>query len=206
MNSERKIFNLSVHRSATQSFHQACLDSGISSRHWPGFDFDKNCAPALEKIDTEFVWDQYWEKFQNRQAFCDLPMPFVFREAMINIPNGIFVLLVRPPEAWVRSARRHTIKRPLDVMEKLMYWFICGERREHVRDYSDKELIEAYSNHISNVSEFARRKGVSIHILNIESDYLAQDLSSVIGGQVAQFPNADINRKHYQSRDLISET
>lgn len=142
-----KIFNVSLHRTATHSFHLMCQRHGIRSQHWPGFGFDVPCSGALADLNHELVWNLYRPFVNNNDALSDLPAPLIFPQAARDCHGARFLLISRPVEGWINSIRRHTTGRELDSMEKLQYWNICRHRHDCLSEYSDDELAEGYRNH-----------------------------------------------------------
>lgn len=192
----RKIINVSLHRSATQSFHNFCLSAGLKSQHWPGKDFDKSCSPALEELNTQYVWDLYKKKVENFDSFCDIPQPFIYKEFMKEYPNGLYILVLRDTSQWIASVRRHTLKRNMDIMEKLQYWTILENRKEHLRDYTDDELSYGYRAHIINVVNASKQYQVELVILNLDDKKFQQKLKdSMKVNMDIEFKSVDITRK-----------
>lgn len=196
----KKIVNVSLHRSATQSFNDYCARLGYKNQHWPGFEFDKSCEPYLEDLNFSQVWKLYSNIANEYDSFCDIPQSFIYREFMRNHSNAIFVLLLRPVSDWIASVRRHTNERDMDILEKMQYWSILDVRKEHLSYYSDEELEKGYRTHIANVCMSASRYKVQLYVLNIDDNLFIDKLSSIFDVSPSiPFNDVDVNRKFYNT-------
>src|SRR5215469_3388939 len=88
-----KIFNLSLHRSATESFSQFMADHGFRATHWPGLTFDQLCQQAAVHRDTNAVFRLASETIEANDVFGDVPYCFLYRELFDAYP-GAFYLIV----------------------------------------------------------------------------------------------------------------
>jgi hypothetical protein len=195
-----KIFNVSLHRSGTQSFHNLCQHLGLRSQHWPGFAFDAACAPALTALDRELIWELYQPLVKSSDAFCDLPAPLIFAQAVRDCPDARFLLIRRTVKSWISSVRRHTEGRQLDHMEKLQYWSVCESRRNHVSDYSDEELAEAYVTHERAIAAAMQNLAAPFDVFDLGAPDLGPRIAAFCGypDQDVSFEDVDINRRFYQ--------
>lgn len=195
-NKLRKIFNVSLHRSGTQSFVKFCRVAGLKVQHWPGYEFDEMCAPALSDLNCRFVWSKYAPFVKVKDAFADLPMPFVYRYAFENHPDSHFLLLTRPIPTWIESVRKQTGNRDLDVMEKLQYWKICFTKRNRLSRYNDTELGEAYKTHEQNVIDFMKKNNALFSMIRLNDPGISDQLKSIIGIQDkhVEFEKVDANK------------
>jgi len=195
----KKIFNVSLHRSGTQSFNNLCERLGLRAQHWPGFEFDKLCSSALESLNGQLVWDLYKTRVLSNDTFCDLPVPFVYEQAVRDYPDAYFLIVLRTPSSWIKSIRRHTRNRDLDVMEKFQYWSICEVRKDHISKYSDEELEQAYIKFFAKATNTIVGHSAKYQVFNLESPKLGSEIAEFLGfaGRDIQFENVDINRKFY---------
>lgn len=184
MQERRKLFNMSLHRSGTQSFNRFCEDLGFSCQHWPGFAFSNACAPALGTLDLEYVWDLYSRLTGNADVFSDIPMPFLAEYAARDFGDGRFLMIERPVHAWVASVRRHLDGREMDVLEKMQYWTICNNRSDTISGYSDEELIAGYRTHRDMVGDTLSRHGIDLFLFNLDSPDIAPQIASFCGKKI----------------------
>lgn len=194
----KKVVNVSLHRSATQSFNDYCASLGYRNQHWPGFDFDKACEPYLERLNFSQVWKLYSKIAAEFDSFCDIPQSFIYKEFMRNYPDAVYLLLLRPVDKWIESVRRHTNGRDMDVMEKMQYWSILDVRKAHLSEYSNDELEKGYRVHLSNLVSSANRYKVKLEILNIDDKLFLDKLAMIFDvSKDIPFNDVDVNRKFY---------
>jgi len=100
-----KIFNLSLQRTGTQSFHKL-MSTKVNSLHYVDNDF-------LQYTKTE---SELWEYYRNTYiesdyiAFSDFPVPIFLDNLFSEFKNSKFIFFTRPKEDWVRSIKIHKDK------------------------------------------------------------------------------------------------
>src|ERR1700728_4964475 len=102
-----KIFNLSLHRSGTQSFRHFMHVHGFKAAHWPGWTFEALGTDAVKNLETAAVWATLGEVVAEGEVFCDLPYPFLYEEAFAAYPDAKFLLVLRDVGEWIESVRKH---------------------------------------------------------------------------------------------------
>ena len=121
----RKIFNISLHRSGTQSVHDLLVRSGVSSIHWPGGVIKgvsyENQVRGHEH-DVEHVTAALAPLMEMVTAVSDVPIAVLYEQLEYAYPNSGFILTYRNPFDWVLSVRNHIGDRDLNVFEKVQYW------------------------------------------------------------------------------------
>jgi len=85
----RKVFAIGLARTGTTSLHHAFLALRLRSA--------PSSVALLDSIDDDFV-GRY-------DAFCDNPIPFIYRELDQRWPASRFVLTTRPVQEWIDSMR-----------------------------------------------------------------------------------------------------
>jgi len=178
---DRKIFNLSLHRSGTQSTWFFLKNMGFSSQHWPGADFDKRCEPFLQTLDTAEVWNLYRPLVKMHSSFHDVPMPFVYDHIIKDFPDALYMIIVRRPSAWIRSVRQLMKGRELTVMERFLYWRMFESRWTTFAQYTDDELEYGYLKFISDVTNIMIASRANFRIFNLESPDLASSIAEFCG-------------------------
>ena len=176
-----KIFNLSLHRSGTQSAAVFFNNLGYSPQHWPGIDFDKRCEPFLQTLDTAAVWELYRPLIEMHSSFHDIPIPFLYNHIIKDFPDSLYIAIVRRPSAWIRSIREHTNGRELFVTEKFQYWTICENRWDRLSQYTDEQLEYGYLNFISNVTNALAARKANFRLFNLEMPNLAASMAEFCG-------------------------
>jgi hypothetical protein len=80
---------------------------GFKTAHWPGWDFEALAAAAAERLETADVWVSLREVLAEFEVFCDVPYPFLYRQAFAAYPDAKFLLILRDVCEWTASVRRH---------------------------------------------------------------------------------------------------
>jgi|GEM_PF-3943045 len=187
----RRIVNLSLHRSGTQSFIDMCWRNNLRCLHWPGVGFDLLCRPALASLDTAYIWSMYNYISLGYEAMADLPMPLLFHEAMHQWPDAEFVLVQRKPADWVKSVRRHTRNRRLDVLEKFQYAMILTRPLGNIRDITDADLEFAYTRFNDHVIALARERRVKFSTFQLDDPELGQQIAGFLSFANSEFRQVD---------------
>jgi hypothetical protein len=116
-----KIFCLGLSRTGTTSLHEAFLDLGLRSVHYPIHLFSQPEAMGLPPFRPSLRLGLYnsWRRgkelkasrfhhdakriLESNDAFCDLPVPLFYKELDCIFPGSKFVLTTRDPEGWLKS-------------------------------------------------------------------------------------------------------
>jgi hypothetical protein len=193
-----KIFNLSLHRSATESFSQFMADHGFLATHWPGPTFDQHCQQAAAHLDTAEVFQLALDAIEANQVFGDVPYCFLYGEILAAYPNAYYLIILRPVHAWVKSVRRHIGDRELDNLEKLLYGLYIDTRYDHIFDYTDEQLEGAYICHLKTVVNLAQTRRVNFRLFQLDPNSLEQtrltaEVAQYLGFQVrTRFPTINV--------------
>ena len=98
MPSSNKIFCIGFHKTGTSSLAQALTRLGYRVTGPNGVmdpDIAKNVLPMAKRLVAQF------------DAFQDNPWPIIYRELDVAYPGSRFILTLREPSAWLRSAVTH---------------------------------------------------------------------------------------------------
>ncbi len=139
----------------------------MKPQHWPGWAFDTAVKPAVPAMDLDFVWRQYQPFVEKADAFCDVPVPFIYRQAYQALPQAKFVLLRRASAGWIKSVRHHCKNRALDALEQLQYRFIYGRAINRLDELSDRDLFYGYEHFAETAATFfisARANFITLEI------------------------------------------
>ena len=131
-NKNSKIFNISLHRSGTGSFHSFMESGGIDSLHYPKAGWDSRHS-KFSDIASDFIKD-----FSEYKAFCDIPVPSIYNELDKQFPDSKYILLIRDVDCWIKSTRRHTKNRDLTNLEMLQYFKILNKKIVSLNEVSDE--------------------------------------------------------------------
>jgi hypothetical protein len=164
----KHIFNVSFHRTGTNSVHDLFLRSGLSSIHWPGI--RRGVSGIDERIvighetDRTFVAAALAPVIATVTAVGDVPIPALYDELDHTYPNSAFILMFRSPFAWVDSVRRHTADRELNPFERVQYWRYLPSRPLSLRTVTDSQLYSVFLTHYSNVLSFFAERGTCLFV------------------------------------------
>jgi hypothetical protein len=169
-----KIFNISPHRSGTQSFTKFCTDHNLSAVHWIGDDFDL----IAENIDNSYsLYNKVKHIINEYDIFSDLPWPILYQHILNDNIDCKFVFIKRNKFNWLKSIRKHTMNRNLSYQEKLFYKEFCGYKSETL-DYSDELLLVSYQHFIDYAKSILDDK---LSIFELEDIELSIKLANFLG-------------------------
>jgi hypothetical protein len=178
-----KIFNLSLQKNGTKSFHLFCKNKKIKSLHWLpenplNFEqYSSNHFEELEQVSKFCLENQtiepcysYYKSnfFQTYDSFCDFPIPLFYEKLMEEYSNETFLLFYRDTNDWIKSVRKHySTGDNNNYFDLLMYYQLSGKKKTNINDYSDCELAEIYKNHFFNVCKCSMNHMINLHIINL---------------------------------------
>jgi hypothetical protein len=164
-----RVFGIGLHKTATNSLHEALKRLGLDSFHWGNGEapqiWHEMCAlgrsPTLEQ----------------RYALSDLPIPLLYQQLDRAYPGSKFILTVRNEADWLRSverlwdARYNPTRWVWDVypFSNTIHTALYGQR-----DFDAAVFLQRYRRHNAEVREyFAGRSG----------DLLVMDMDAGAGWQ-----------------------
>jgi hypothetical protein len=149
-------FNISLHRSGTQSTHDLFRRSGVSAVHWPadvdGVDYQARIVGR--ETDLDAVAEALEPVFDTYVAISDAPIPALYRQLAERRPDSRFFALIRPGDAWIASVRRHIGDRALVPFEQVVYWSYFQSRPTHISHLSDDDLRSFHEWHHRSITDF----------------------------------------------------
>ena len=170
-----KVFGIGFHKTGTTSLGRALrrlgyrIQKGFSINR-PGKRVRIDEPVTLEKIRAvAFPMVPYYG------AFEDNPWPLLFKQADQEFPGSKFVLTVREPDKWVRSAVNHFKERTtvyLDLIHDQPGFSVAG---------NPDEAVARYLRHIEDVkSHFSGREN-DLLVWDIEADPSWRQLCAFLG-------------------------
>jgi hypothetical protein len=189
-----KIFNISLHRSATMSFVRFCEANGLRCQHWPGRPFDIAQRGAFERMDLEAVWQDYAAAFLGQaEVFADVPVPFLYRRIHQALPDAKFVLVRRALPGWIKSVRHHGRDgRKLDVLERMQYRFITGKTITTMDELTDQDLLYGHEAFTEGALSYLAGTGADFMFSELADPALGPRLAAFLGfDQVTDFPRVE---------------
>lgn len=191
-----KVFNLSLQRNGTKSFHRFCKDKGLKSLHWlpenPNNaqefsavhfdDVEKISQFCLENNTVDPLYDYYKNNFWNHyDSFSDFPIPLFYSQLMDQFPRSTFVLFYRDVTEWISSVRRHHAGSDAnEFLDRLVYFLLTGVKKDRINDYTDAELRDAYNEYVKKVVLKNLESGNNLHLIYLDSDLATQTLNNII--------------------------
>jgi hypothetical protein len=172
-----KVFCLGLSRTGTTSLHEAFRALGLRSVHFPIHLFTQSevlglppFRPAVrvgpyaawrrgKEIKASRVHHNARTLLESRDAFCDLPVPLLYRELDRMFPGSKFVLTTRDRDSWLESMRwlfdegfaLWKLSRVADEIHQRLYGTTV---------FDPKKLLSAWERHHQEVENFFRhRKG-----------------------------------------------
>ena len=183
-----KIFNLSLHRSATKSFSGFVESHGFRAVHWPDEfdDLDFQCSDAVSNLDTRLVFHRLHRVIEENDAFSDLPFSFLAEVLLDHYPDALYLMILRGVQPWIRSVRDHIGDRELSVFEKLQYWKYSSTMECFISKYDDSQLADIYVRHVVSVVNLMQRAGTSFRLfkldeLSLDPGKLAANIANYVG-------------------------
>ena len=138
-----KIFNLSLQRTATQSFYNFMLPY-VKSIHFVGdnFSIPNNIEQYYIKYKMTFIDKDYI-------SFSDFPIPLFAESILEEYPNSIFFCFNRNKDDWCKSVlsllKQHKIDGKNTTTDSLFYQKYC--QKYNIQDIKYKDLEIAYDNY-----------------------------------------------------------
>lgn len=192
---KKKIFNLSLQKNGTKSFHLFCKNKGLNSLHWLpenplNFEqYNNEHFEAIENISKcsyednsiELLYTYYKNNFfEKYDSFCDFPIPIFYNKIMEEYPGSIFLLFYRDVDEWINSIRRHYLNEGNNnFFDKLIY-FNLSNIKKNIVDYTNEELKQIYLQHIQNVLIKSVANKINLYIIYLKSNCLNSVLNNII--------------------------
>ena len=195
-----KIFNISLHRSGTQSFDQFMHDNRIRSSHWPGADqFAGKQGKAADKLDVDEIWHSLAAFLKKNDAFSDVPFCFTYKQAFAAYPKAKFLIITRDWQGWVASVRKHMKGRPLQNLERFQYHLLSRHRHKMIQDYTDEDLREVYFQHLENAISFFGENRGQLRIFSLHDPALGAGIMDYVT-ETPKFPSKDYLRAYVPAK------
>ena len=172
-----KIFNVSLHRSATKSFHAFCNDvGGLKSLHWLG----KEWEFEYKGLSREQVAEKFINSENDFDVRSDIPVPSIYDILHNEYPDSKFLLVLRDPGDWIKSIKNHIGNRPLNPLEALQYSFLCDKNISSLCQLSDKELLDIYQLHIYKIKKYFSHVPWKLAVVNLKSESFSEDVKNFL--------------------------
>ena len=174
-----KIFCIGFHKTGTTSLAKALETLGYRVTGPNGID-DPDIATNVHGMVPALV-----EKYD---AFQDNPWPILYKELDRMYPNSKFILTLRDPEAWIRSAVRQ-FGREETPMRRWIYGVGCPAGNERV-------YLDRFNAHNKAVRSYFAARAEDLLILDLTEGDGWEKLCAFIGRDIPDvpFPHANPSR------------
>lgn len=168
-----KVFGIGLSKTATNSLEKAMQQLGYKTVHYPS--------------------PQEYDKRNDYEFMCDLPIPPRFKQLDKEYPQARFVLTTRDTESWLKSVKRHMIV-------KKAKWQMEYRREAYgTHEYNEQVLIESYEKHNQEVKNYFRDTN-KLLVLDISEPDKWEKLCSFLGVKKPSVPYPTTNV--YDSKKL----
>jgi hypothetical protein len=174
-----KIINISLQRSATQSFHKFALKKGFLSKHY----LSEDEQSYLEKIDIKEANSKYLDIVDNFEVICDTPVALFLPGIYKKYPNAIFVMFVREPHIWAKSVKNHlgymhSVEKKYSVLDKLTYNKFLKQNKE-IKDLTENDFMAIYKNYLLYARELAKKNKIFIFEIKLPNKRISQKMNAL---------------------------
>lgn len=191
---KKKIFVLSLHRTATKSTNSLLCELGFSSMHnfstLHGIDYRDKVAGF--ELNHPYIVEAFLPVINQIDSFADIPFPVLYKTLHSYYPDAYFIAIYRSFFDWVKSVRKHVGTRELSVFEKIQYWHYLPELPTHIDDVSDERLIGMHIFHYGQMrAYFESHSAAKFSLFHLTDPLLGQKITDFLGVQKTGviFPN-----------------
>ncbi|MFW9788625.1 MAG: sulfotransferase family protein [Candidatus Thorarchaeota archaeon] len=171
-----KIFGIGFHKTGTTSLAEALKILGYTVTG-PNGVRNPNIATEVLDIAADLV--------ARYDAFQDNPWPIIYKELDVRYPGSKFILTIRPPEDWIRSAVRH-----FGTTNTAMREWIYGVG--HPAGHEDI-YINRFNKHNRDVQEYFKDRPDDFLVMNLPAGDGWEKLCRFLGKELpdVDFPFAN---------------
>jgi Sulfotransferase domain len=186
---QKKVFVVSLHRSATQSTDLFLRNAGLNTCHYPsivdGICYELNCL-GLETAPQRIV-GLLRPVFDAFDAVSDLPIPAIYEELDAAYPDAKFVAVYRDPSDWVRSVRQHSRSRDLWIYERVLFWRYLHNKPITLDQVPDDVLASVHRLHHAGLATHFNDRN-NLLIVDVADSNIGPKLSSFLDTPSLDFP------------------
>ena len=162
------IFNLSLPRVGTQSFHEAASRAGYKSAHFNEFE---NVQLYGDRKDQ---WIQFQENLSLYNVVSDIPIQYFVEELMSAYGDSKFVFVDRDIDGWVKSTKklinglrinRYDARPPI-----MLFSYLNKKYYENLSDISEEDMVHAYKVYKRTVFDTAEKHSIHLDTANLDDD------------------------------------
>jgi hypothetical protein len=157
-----KIINLSMQRTATQSFHEFAKNKGFTSKHFIS-DKEQKMFKAMPKKEMQ---DFYLSEIKNFDCISDLPIPLFIKKIIEKNKGAKFLLIKRDPRAWASSVTKHQglVKRwgNYETLDQLTYNLFLGKNTP-IPNLTIDDYVYIYENYLTYTEELFKKNSLDVN-------------------------------------------
>jgi hypothetical protein len=188
-----RIFGIGMHKTATNSLHQALKLLGYNSAHWESGEWARMVWSEMKQDGRSKSLERYY-------AASDLPITLLYRELDKAYPGSKFILTVRSEESWLRSVRDHFSYRhnpfrwEWDVypFTNRIHQVLYGQT-----GYDALVMLERYRRHNREVREYFRNRPDALLVMDMETGAGWEELCGFLGKNepMVPYPKSYVTRR-----------
>jgi hypothetical protein len=162
-----KIINLSMQRTATQSFHEFAKAKGFSSKHFIS-DEEQKIFSKMSKKEMQMFYLSEIKKFD---CVSDLPVPLFIKKIIEKNKDSKFLFIKRDAKDWAMSITKHQkqLKKQNTYphLDQLTYSLFLG-KQVSINGLTIDDYINIYKNYLSYSEELFKKNSLDIVRLKLE--------------------------------------
>lgn len=191
MKDRRKIFVIGFHKTGTTSLAKALQVLGYRVCGFvnPSQGIEYKTHTKEELFDTTYrpLLEQY-------DAFEDTPWFIFYKELLEIYPDARFILTVRSPEGWYRSALKH-----FGGFQRRSFQWIYNGMGDPVGNRT--LYLKTYNTHNREVIDYFKQRNKRLLVMNLPDDFNWETLCEFLECDIprGEFPHAN----SISSRDTI---
>ena len=179
----KRVFNISLPRSGTQSMNYFLKKLGYNSMHWIGTYIDVNKeASNLNNLDDLFNFTSRLDDSFN--AFNDTPYNILYKHYHEKYPDAKFILVTRPFEDWVASKIKinNFQPEPINNFYKLYYnaYGVNDVNVEFSNQITYEEHKNIYNAHIDSCFTYFKDLNNFIS-LDLNDNFISEKIVKFLG-------------------------
>lgn len=162
MKTDQKIFGLGLSKTGTSSLGEALNMLGIPTIHYP-FDDDTYHELMQGNFELSILKNTY-------QSIVDIPAAPYYAQWDRQYPGSKFILTLREPQIWVKSAEKH--------WELMMQWWTEFPKFQRFQrfisavvygtiGFNADRFLFAYETHVQNVQRYFQNRPADLLIMDI---------------------------------------
>jgi Sulfotransferase domain len=155
-----KVFNISLHRTGTQSYDYL-MNTRVPAIHFVGPEFDMSG-------DECQLWNRYKNSYiEHYTSFSDFPIPLFLHKIMKEFPDSKFICFNRNKQKWIKSVLSHVdhikeygVDYTIDNLFYSKYAGVCD-----TTNITEEQLSVAYDGYYADLDQYRHK----ILFLDLES-------------------------------------